>query len=58
MPVREAQRGETRGVLLEMSLNLPLEEEETPGTSYAAAESLAATVEFLGNYSEELEAFG
>ncbi len=37
-------------------MNLPLEEEESPRTSYAAAGSLAATAEFLVRYQAKSEA--
>lgn len=51
----EAQRCKTRGALLEVLLNLPLEEEETPWTSYAAVESLTATGELVLSYCEQQE---
>lgn len=47
-----------RDGLFEILLNLPLEEEETPRTSYAAVESLTATGEFVGGYSARSKGLG
>ena len=56
--VKGVRRCKTRGVLLEILSNLPLEEEDTPETSYAAAESLTATGGMLLSQSEQSKGCG
>ena len=53
-----AQRCTSRDVLFEILLNLPLEEEETPRTSYAAVERLTGTGELVEGYSARSKGLG